>query len=537
VIPAQRLSQAAAEFAQSFDTRFGGFGSAPKFPPHQGLRLLLREHRRTGNDDALEMVKKTLDGMKNGGIYDQLAGGFARYSTDERWLVPHFEKMLYDNAQLAVVYLEAFQVTRSPEYRRVASETLDYIVREMQSPEGGYFSATDADSEGEEGRFFVFVPEDLDGVLTSQEKEAFCAYYDVSAGGNWEGKSVLNTPRGLERVANELGWDEARLSQVLERAKSKALAARRARVPPLLDDKILTAWNGLMIDAMAEGYRVLRRPAYLESAERAASFILEKLTRDDGGLYRTARNGKSHIPAFLSDYAYFADALVSLYEASGKPSWLDRALGLCERMILDFGREGGGFFNTAETHESLIARVREGHDGALPSANSVAARVLSRLSFHLDREDLRARAADAIVDYGKPIARSPRAFASALCVADLLLQGPTELLLLGPSERGDTRALAEALAPHYLPNRVLALLDPERPHDTPLTRGKSLVNGHAALYVCRNFACQAPLTSPDEIDSALVADAMTREPSSELKPSAASARAIAKNPALQSEAE
>jgi uncharacterized protein YyaL (SSP411 family) len=517
-IQSASIALAVAQLAQSFDAQFGGFGTAPKFPPHQGLRLLLNEHRRSGDAHALEMARATLDGMKNGGIYDHVAGGFARYSTDERWLVPHFEKMLYDNAQLAVAYLEAFQVTSDPEYRRVAVETLDYVLKEMQGQDGGYFSATDADSEGEEGKFFVFLPEEIDDILGKDDAEAFCLHYDVTVQGNWEGKNVLNTPHPLEHTARELGTTPELLREQLTRARAAVYAARLERVPPLLDDKVLAAWNGLMIDAMAEGYRVLGDARYLESARRAARFVLDGLGRPDGGLYRTARGGLAHISAFLEDYAYVSDALVSLYEVSGERLWLDQALRLAELMLRDFGAEGGAFFHTPSEQGGLIARVREGHDGALPNPNAVAARALARLGHHFDRPELLARAESALTVYATSIARAPRAFATTLRVLDFLLEGPTELVLVGAPGAADTLALARAISGVYLPNRLQTLADPTQPSELPSARGKTLVAGQAALYVCRHFSCQAPITSAEAVPRALEQDRAGREPRAALEP-------------------
>jgi uncharacterized protein YyaL (SSP411 family) len=507
----EHLERAVADFSASFDERWGGFGTAPKFPPHQGLRLLLRAFRDSGDAKIEKMITTTLDGMKNGGIYDHVAGGFARYSTDERWLVPHFEKMLYDNAQLALVYLEAFQVTANPEYRRVAAETLDYVLREMQDSAGGYYSATDADSEGDEGKFFVFLPEEIDDILGKDEAEAFCLYYDITVGGNWEGKNVLNTPSSLERVASELGKDPVTLAAELQRSREKVYAARKERVPPLLDDKILAAWNGLMIEAMAEGHRVLQEERYRDSAERAARFVVEKLARPDGGLYRTARGGKAHIAAFLEDYAYVSDALITLYEATGERRWLDDARRLAARIVSDFSADDAGFFQTASDHETLISRSREGHDGALPNANAVAARALARLGYHLDDRTLLERAEAALASFGAFVARAPRAFASALLTARWLFERPTELVLVGSPGSAEREALARAVAAEFVPERVRTLVDPRTPSELPAARDKGLVDGRAALYVCRHFSCQAPVIEPAGVAPALSADRAGRE--------------------------
>jgi hypothetical protein len=500
------VEAALAELRDSFDPVYGGFGGAPKFPPAATLSLLLRAHRRTGEAELLEMARTTLDGMKNGGIYDQLGGGFARYSTDERWLVPHFEKMLYDNAQLASVYLEAYQVTDSAEYARVASETLDYVIREMQAPEGGYYSSTDADSEGEEGKFFVFTPAEVHGVLEPRLAHLFCSYFDVTPMGNWEGRSVLNTPRPLDEIAGAAGVALADAKGLLAVARQRMYEARRLRVPPLLDDKILTSWNGLMIGAMAEGARVLGHDRYFRSAERAARFVLSVLRRPDSGLYRTARAGRAQLDAYLEDYAFLADGLITLYEAAGRgegesdPSeFLLAARTLAERLTLDFGSEDGSFHATAHAHEALLLRPKEGHDGALPSANAIAARALSRLGQHFGRSDWTELAQQALEAYGKSVARAPRAFASTLNVLERLHEKPLEIVAVGtPGDPGLRTLLAET-AKLYLPNATWASVWPERPTSTkalPLTRGKALVDGSPALYLCRNFSCQAPIIDP-----------------------------------------
>ena len=314
--------------------------------------MLLRQYRNAPSDELLEMLTSTLDGMKNGGMYDHIGGGFARYSTDERWLVPHFETMLYDNAQLASVYLEAFQVTGDVDYARVARETLDYVIREMQEPGGAYFSATDADSEGVEGKFFVWALDEIIELLGPEPAEHFAAYYDVTAKGNWEEQNVLNTPRPLERVAEELGMPAPVLRAELERSKKQLYQARKRRVSPLLDDKILSSWNGLMLSAMAAGYRVLGHRHYLESAQRAADSLLARMRRPDDGLFHTARGARAHVPGFLEDYAFLSDGLIALYEAGGSERYLREAERLIERMLLDFDDEAGGaFFNTAKDGE------------------------------------------------------------------------------------------------------------------------------------------------------------------------------------------
>ena len=530
-VGAEALRQAVEQLGREFDARWGGFGPAPKFPPSAALSLLLRAHRRFGDERALEMARRTLDGMARGGMYDQVGGGFARYSTDARWLVPHFEKMLYDNAQLARVYVEGFQATGEDFYRRIATETLDYVLREMTGPEGGFYSATDADSEGEEGKFFVWAPARIREALGPGGEELarrFCAYYDITDTGNWEGKSIPNTPRALEDVARELGTTAAELERSLADARSRVYEARKTRVPPALDDKVLTAWNGLMISAFAEGFRALGDERYLEAGRRAADFLLTALRRPGGRLLRTWRQGRAHLDAYLEDYAFFAEGLLDLYEAGGPPTYLDEAAALAERIREDFAAEEGGFFSTARGHEALIVRPREGHDGAIPSANAAAAMALARLSYHLDRPDLREDAARALRAWGKPIARQPRSFAKSLAVVDFLLEGPVELALVGGAGEAGFEALGRDLGRRYLPNRIVAHHDPAAGEaSSPLLRGKTLVGGRAALYVCRGYACQRPVTDPAEVDAVLAGPGAAGGAAAESAPAALGAPRLA----------
>jgi uncharacterized protein len=502
------LLAAAEQLRESYDPRHGGFGGAPKFPPSAALRLLLRQHARSGDDTLLALVRGTLDGMKNGGMYDHVGGGFARYSTDERWHVPHFEKMLYDNAQLARVYLEAYQVTEDGEYRRVAEETLDYVLREMQAESGGFYSATDADSEGVEGKFFTFTKAELSAILSEPLLSSFCAYYDVREPGNWEGTNVLWTPRALSHVAQQLGRDVAALREELTRARSIVYAKRRERVPPLLDDKVLVSWNALMIGALAEGARILQRPDYARAAERAADFITQAMVRPDGGLYRTARGtgdapSKAHLAAYLEDYAYLGDALIDLYECGSDERYLREAERLCTRMLADFqDREGGGFFQTAHDHEALIARARAAQDDALPNESAVAALLCARLSVHFDRPQWRAIAEATLTSFGGLLPRAPRAFASMLAVLDFLQDGPVELALIGPPAARE--ALEAAAGSVYLPNRCIAHSRPGEASNLPLLRDKAGADDVGPLaYLCRHFVCEAPLRDAESLREAL----------------------------------
>jgi uncharacterized protein len=509
------LCEAISDLREAFDPVFGGFGAAPKFPPCAALSLLMRTDRRSGDGSQLPMITRTLDAMADGGIYDHLTGGFARYSTDERWLVPHFEKMLYDNAQLATVYLRAFQVTGSERYREIARETLDYVIRDMQAPEGGYFSSTDADSDGEEGKYFVFTPSQVRQILEPRLAQLFCAHYDVTPVGNWEGSSVLNTPRPLEEVARSLGLGESQARTALALARERMIEARQKRVPPSLDDKVLTSWNGLMIAAMADGARILGDVRYQRSAERAARFALSTLTRPDRGLYRTARHGKASLPAYLEDYAFLADGLISLYEAAGRftstedPSeYLIAAKNLAERMLDDFAAEDGAFYSTSHQHERLLVRQREGHDGALPSPNAVAARALIRLAHLLDRKEWQKLGLAAIEAHAGTIRRAPRAFATSLEVLDASRAAAVEIVAVGtPGDPALDELLAQ-VARVYVPDALQVVISPDstrKDRHISLFRGKTLVQNAPALYICRNFACLAPITDPAQVVSALQA--------------------------------
>jgi hypothetical protein len=502
----QVLDSVVSEYRQDFDSRFGGFGRAPKFPPAAGLSLLLRCHRRTGDPAALEMVTTTLNAMAAGGIYDHIGGGFARYSTDERWLVPHFEKMLYDNALLAKTYLEAFQVTGDAAYRNVVTEVLDYIRREMTDAEGGFYSATDADSEGVEGKFFVWTPEEVARAVGNEEEaRRFCACYDISPQGNWEHKSIPNRMRPLDAIARELHVTTDELNDTIRRVRPLLYAARTQRVPPGLDDKIITAWNGMMISAMAEAARVLGRSDYLDAACKAANFLLQAHRTDDGRLLRTSRHGRAHLDAVLEDYAFLGEALIDVYEASGEGRYLEAAQGLAERLMRSFqDADQGGFFTTGKEHEALIVRGREGADGATPSGNAVAAMFLARLSFHFDRADFREAAVGAVRAYGKQLTRYPRGFAKTLAVVDFLAEGPVELALVGAPDDPRYGAIRDAMREAYLPNRIVAIShrgDGVSPH--PLLSGKRTVNGSPALYICRNFSCQQPLTEATAVADTL----------------------------------
>jgi uncharacterized protein YyaL (SSP411 family) len=500
---------ALSQYSEEFDPVHGGFGAAPKFPPATSLALLLRLHDRLKDPRALLMVGKTLDAMASGGIYDHLGGGFARYSTDRAWLVPHFEKMLYDNALLANTYLEGYQAIGNSLYERIATETLDFVRREMRSPEGGFYSSWDADSEGAEGRFYVWSLEEISQLFDEETTRQLSAYFDITASGNWKGTNILNIPRPLQTVARELAIPTEELADNVEDGRRHLYAARSTRIRPGLDDKVLTSWNGLMISAFASGYRVLGVAEYLESARGAADLLLGRVSDDDGRPLRTWRNGKAHLAAYLEDYAYLSEGLLDLYEASGDARYLSEAKRLAEMMIDDFRDvDSGSFFSTSRRHERLLLRHRDGADGATPSANATAASALARLSYHLDRSDFREIALSALKAYGSAVARYPRAFAKSLLVIDFLMDGPVEIALVGVAGSKDLQELRREVGRHFVPRRIEAVGDPAATGtEIPMLRDKPLVDGRAALYVCRGFACQAPVTSAKDVAGALAVNA------------------------------
>ncbi|HEU0078133.1 MAG TPA: thioredoxin domain-containing protein, partial [Longimicrobiaceae bacterium] len=491
------------QLAARFDARHGGFGGAPKFPQPMILELVLRHWKRTGSPEALRMAGHTLRRMAAGGMYDQAGGGFHRYSVDARWLVPHFEKMLYDNALLARVYLQAWQATGDADFRRVVEEVLRYVQREMRSPEGGFYSAQDADSEGEEGRFYVWTPEEVDALLGAEDGALFRAYYDVTDAGNFEGKNILHVDRSAEDVAAEAGVSVERLERALARGRETLYAARARRVWPGLDDKVLTAWNAMMLRTFAEAARVLGSGEYLAVANASADFLLRELRRD-GRLLRTWKEGRAKIDAFLEDHALLADALVSLYEATGDVERVVAARGLADAMLERFwDEEEGVFYDTATDAEALVVRPRDTFDNATPSGNSAAVTALLRLAVLTGEPRYGRVAARVLEGMGEIMARVPQGFGNLLSAADFHLATPQEVVVVGRAGETGTEALLDVLRLRYLPNTVLALADPDAPagagEQLPLLQGRTPVGGRAAAYVCERYACRRPVTAAAEL--------------------------------------
>lgn len=498
------LEQAFHIQAQNFDPEYGGFGSAPKFPQPMNLEFLLRIWHRLGWNQALAMAERTLEKMARGGLYDQLGGGFHRYSTDRPWLVPHFEKMLYDNALLARVYLHAYQATGKALYRRICEETLDYVRREMTAPEGGFYSTQDADSEGEEGKFFVWTPEEVTALLGPEDGRLFSAYYGLTPEGNFEGKNILHVPKDEDVVAHLEGVTVERLRQAVVRGRRILFDAREGRVHPARDDKILTGWNGLMLAAFAEAASVLARDDYRQTAERAANFLLMMLRRpEDDRLLRTYKEGRVKLPGYLEDYAALADALIVLHEATAELRWLAEARALADAMLALFWDEAnGGFYDTGKDHEELVARPRDYFDNATPAGNSLAVDVLLRLATLYDESEYRRRAVAMLERLSAPMANYPGGFGHLLGALDFHLSQPKEIVIVGPPSDPATRALRLEVARRYLPNKVVITADPAALDgfaENPLLEGKTLVRGRPAAYVCQNYECRQPVTEPEEL--------------------------------------
>jgi uncharacterized protein YyaL (SSP411 family) len=506
------LRRAADTLGQAFDAQDGGFGSAPKFPHPMDLRVLLRAWRRFGDNIALNMVRHTLDCMARGGIYDHLGGGFARYSTDARWLVPHFEKMLYDNALLVPCYLETFQVTGDPNYRQIVEETLAWVAREMTSPEGAFYSTLDADSEGVEGKFYVWTEEEIEQVLGKADAAVFNAVYGVEPDGNWhdphghapERANILHRRKTFAQAAKLHGTSEDDLLALLACCREKLFAVRGKRVRPGLDDKALTSWNALMIGALAHAAQVLDNPAHAAAAARAADFILTRMRTPDGRLLRTfSTDSEPKLNAYLEDYAFLADALVTLYEATFEARWITAALDVARVMLDQFWDDaGGGFFYTGREHEALIARTKDAHDNAIPSGNAMAATALLRLAELTGRADLRDRAARTLQLYQGLMASHPMAAGQMLLALDFHLGPTSEIAIVGDPGAEDTKRVLRALRGRFQPNRVVALksaTDAEAEKAVPLLAGKTW-QGAVTTYVCENFACQAPLVGAEAVE-------------------------------------
>ena len=499
------LAAAARAIVAQHEPHNGGFGHAPKFPQPMALEFLLRHWRRTNDEAALHVASHTLEHMARGGIYDHLGGGFARYSTDEEWLVPHFEKMLYDNAQLARVYLLAYQATDNAFFKEIAEEVIEYVLRDMTDGGGGFYSAEDADSEGEEGKFYIWTPAEVEELLGASDARLFCAFYDIKTPGNFEGRaSILHMERTPLQVAGELGVSEAELLAALERGRRVLFEARSKRVRPARDEKVLASWNGLMLRAVADAANVLSRKDFLSAAERNGAFLMSQMRGADGTLARSWKSGHgARLNGYLEDYANVADGLLALYEATFDPRWLQTSIELADTMLGKFAdRANGGFFDTSDNHEVLITRPKDVFDNATPSGNSVAADVLLRLALLTDRQEFREAAESVPRLLKDAMTRYPLGFARALNALDFLLDEPKEVAIVGPAGTPETEALRQAVFEPFIPNKVVAGAGA----DIPLLQGRDRGGGQTLAYVCQHYVCKAPASDPAEVRRLLIAD-------------------------------
>ena len=518
LLPRASVSQAAEQILRAFDSSLGGIPSgANKFPPSSAIDLLLREYRHGGHHANLAIVELTLEKMGNGGIYDHLGGGIARYSTDAKWLAPHFEKMLYDQGLVSSAYLDGYQVTQRPELKKLCEEKargiFDYVLRDLVTPEGAFCSSEDADSEGLEGKFYIWTLDEVKQILGDQAAKLFAQHYGISQIGNWDHpggqhvphgpKNILHVGRAADIIARLENLDPAEVEKTIADGRRKLFEARLERVRPGLDDKILTGWNGLMITALAKGAAVLDDPGYGEAAARAADFILSEM-RQDGRLFATYGKGRARLKSYITDYAFLIEGFIGLYEWRGELRWLDEARQLTEVAIQYYWDDaGGGFFFTASDHEELIVRSKTAQDGAIPSGNSVMLLNLQRLAILLDRSGYREKAERIIRVFaaGEKM-RSPFQHERLLAGIDAWHAGFDEIAIVGAADDAATHALLGAVYQQYLPNKVVARLDPadgETPKKVPLLANRLLVDGRPAAYVCRNFTCQQPLTDPEEL--------------------------------------
>lgn len=503
---------------RTFDTTYGGFGQAPKFPAPHSLNFLLRYWRRTQDKQALLMVETTLEQMRRGGVYDQVGGGFHRYATDRQWLVPHFEKMLYDQALLAIAYTEAWQVTRRPDFAQTAQDILAYVLHDMQDPLGGFYAAEDADSEGEEGKFYVWTLDEIEQVLPPADAKLAIALFNISKEGNYlveatqerNGTNILHLRGGLTELAAQHDMDEAELAERLQQIRQKLFEARAPRVHPFKDTKILTDWNGLMLAALALAGRAFGSERYLNAAANCAHFIRTHLTTATGLLKRW-REGEAALPAQLDDYAFLIWGLIELHAATQEVKYLAWALELQTTMLSNYwDKEHSGFFLTASNAEQLIMRPKEIYDGAIPSGNSVAALNSLRLARLTGKAELEEYAPRTLQAFAGQIAKNPAAYSFALTALDFAL-GPThEVVIVGEPTASDTNTMLQAIHTRFLPHVVLLLCCPEQPEKqdaivklAPFVQGLTAKNQQATAYVCSNFACQTPTNSVQELLAAL----------------------------------
>ncbi len=499
------IDKAYQVLTRTFDPHFGGFGHAPKFPTPHILGFLLRYAVNQPESAALAMAHNTLDGMAQGGIYDHLGFGFARYSTDEKWLVPHFEKMLYDNALLAYVYLESFQMSGRPGDARVAQEIFTYVLRDMASPEGAFYSAEDADSEGEEGKFYVWTPSEVHRILGTEDGPLFCSVYDITEHGNFEGKNIPNLLHtNWNEAAYRYGTSLVSLRARLEAARQSLFTVRDQRIHPHKDDKVLTAWNGLMIVAFAKGYQVFGNAKYRQAAEQAVRFILHTLRRPNGRLLARYRGGEAAYPAYLDDYAYFIWALLELYTATGEPGYLQTALELQidqDRLFKD--PAGAGYFLTGSDSEELLFRPKENYDGALPAGNSISALNLCKLS-HLTGDTRWQDEAERLLTTWRTVVNNyPTGYTAYLQALQFSLYPGQDLILSGHLQSASMQAMQKTFFAGFHPYATVMYQEGTVTQIAPWLKDYPLEQEQAKAYLCQDFNCQHPVTEPDRLGAML----------------------------------
>ena len=513
----EEVDTAYSQLEQHFDDERGGFGSAPKFPSPHNLMLILRHWKRTGDEHALYMVEKTLQEMRKGGLFDHIGFGFHRYSTDADWLVPHFEKMLYDQASLMMAYTEAYQITKKQEYATVVKEIFQYVTSNLTSTEGAFFSAENADSEGEEGKFYTWSQEEIEKVLSKKEATLFLETYNVHRDGNFEDeatrkKAELNIPhltQSIEAIAISMKMKPEMVRATLEKAREKLFTQREKRVRPSRDDKILTDWNGFMIAALARAGTILDDQSFIQASERALSFILETLLDDKRNVFHRYKDGEAVIRAFLDDYAYLVWALLESYEATFKPEYLELAKNLTSDMIEGFwDSESGGFYFTGSNSEELLFRKKDAYDGAIPSGNSVAALNLIRLARFLGNTQLEEKAAETIRAFSDIIPRVPSGFSMMLNALEFASGDSYEIVIAGDPASRDTQEMLKTIREHFIPNRVILLKGTKHQSEevsrlAPFAKFHDSLNGRATAHVCIDYNCKLPTTDLNQLQSLL----------------------------------
>ena len=490
------ITRSVEAISRAYDSDNGGLGQAPKFPNPGVYELFLRDFHKTKNRRSLEMVTHTLTKMAQGGIYDHLGGGFHRYSVDAKWLVPHFEKMLYDNAQLVRIYAQVFTLTGEPLFRTIVLETCDYLVREMLHSEGGFYSTQDADSEGEEGKFFIWAATEIDRIIGEDAGEILSRMYDVSEHGNFEARNILHPILTVEQASKYFRKAPTEIVTIVANAKAKLLVEREKRIKPFRDEKIITAWNGLALCGLGAAMKISPRAEYIEATNRTIDFIFTKLFRD-GFLLHTCKDGKAKLLGYLDDYAFLAVGLLDVYEVLFERSLLHRAIELCDILLREFwDDQGGGFFYTGKSHEPLISRAKPIFDASIPSGNAIAAQLLLRLHHITGKDQYRERAETVLCAYYDAMESQPFGFAHLLCALDFYLHKPKEIFIVGERQDAATRELLASIHAHYLPNMTLQIAGPQDALTdiSPLLQGKTQIGGKPTVYVCHNYTCSAPVT-------------------------------------------